>query len=107
MLLRENAANRVHVVDDLSSNPIPHEKLIRELGDRFLQTERLSWDVCSVAEWFERNQGNFDCEEIYHLASAVGPAGVLQHAGKMVKSIVDDTYRLMELAIRENARLLD
>lgn len=46
-------------------------------------------------------------DEIYHLASPVGPAGVLQHAGEMVRQIVHDTYALMDLARRCGAKLVD
>jgi nucleoside-diphosphate-sugar epimerase len=107
MLLKEGPSNRVHVVDNLSTNPIPPERLISEISVTLGQTDHLTWDFCSIAEWFERKPVDMVWDEIYHLASAVGPAGVLQHAGKMIKSIVDDTYTLMEMAEQAGARLLD
>ncbi len=45
--------------------------------------------------------------EIYHLASPVGPAGVLNYAGRMGPMIVDDVNKMAQLAIKNNARLLD
>jgi UDP-glucose 4-epimerase len=108
-LLKEDTPSRVrvHVVDNLSSNPIPYERLISEISASLGKTDRLTWDLCSIAEWFDRNPAEGAWDEIYHLASAVGPAGVLQHAGHMIKSIVDDTYRLIELAQQRGVRLLD
>jgi UDP-glucose 4-epimerase len=107
-LLKEDTRRvRVHVVDNLSSNPIPYERLISEISASLGETDRLTWDLCSIAEWFDRKPADCAWDEIYHLASAVGPAGVLQHAGQMIKSIVDDTYRLMELAQQSGVRLLD
>lgn len=106
-LLKEDPSNRVHVVDNLSSNPVPYERLIAEMSAAGANIDGLTWDICSVAEWFERKPVDAAWEEIYHLASVVGPAGVLQHAGTMIKSIVDDTYRLMDLVQQANVRLLD
>ena len=107
MLLREDPSSRVHVVDNLSTNPIPYERLISELSSSFDHKEHLTWDLCSIADWLERKPVDLSWDEIYHLASAVGPVGVLKHAGKMIKSIVDDTYALMEMAEQACVRLLD
>jgi UDP-glucose 4-epimerase len=106
-LLKENSSNQIHVVDDLSSNPIPYERLISEITAAGGNIDGLTWDLCTVAEWFQRRPADGAWDEIYHLASVVGPAGVLKHAGNMVKSVVDDTYRLMDLAQQANVRLLD
>ena len=45
--------------------------------------------------------------EIYHLASPVGPAGVLKYAGTMGPMIIDDVNKMAQLAIKDGARLLD
>jgi UDP-glucose 4-epimerase len=107
MLLKEESSNRVHVVDNLSTNPVPHERLLLELSEAIGETDRLTWDLCSIAEWFARKPTDTAWDEIYHLASIVGPAGVLDHSGKIVKSVVDDTYMLMEVAADRGTRLLD
>jgi len=101
-LTRRYPSFQVHVVDNLTSNPIPHEKLLEELGPR----PGLSFDLVSIEEFCDRApSGHWD--QIYHLASVVGPAGVLKHSGRIVKMIVDDTYQLMDVAVRCGARLLD
>jgi nucleoside-diphosphate-sugar epimerase len=92
---------RVHVVDNLSTSPINHEAYVRRVAN-----PRLSHDILSVEQYHAR--GNFPTfQEIYHLASPVGPVGVLQHAGKITKSITDDTYRVLEIAQLTGARLCD
>ena len=48
-----------------------------------------------------------DYTHIYHLASPVGPAGVLNYAGKMGPMIVADTYKMAQLALKDGARLVD
>jgi UDP-glucose 4-epimerase len=91
----------VHVVDNLSSSPVAPETLLAELGD----TARLTFDLCSIADYFAAGAGPFDA--IVHLASPVGPAGVLEHGGRIVSAVVDDTYVLADYAIGRRARLLD
>jgi UDP-glucose 4-epimerase len=99
---REHPNDRIHVVDNLSSSPLPLEALLAEIGPPrnvshaigTIQEQRSAlWEV----KW----------TQIYHLASIVGPAGVLPFAGRIVQSIVSDTYLLAELALRDRARLLD
>lgn len=45
-------------------------------------------------------------DEIYHLASVVGPAGVLQHSGTMARSIVMSGEAVIQIALQHGARLL-
>jgi nucleoside-diphosphate-sugar epimerase len=91
----------VHVVDNLTSNPVAPETLLAELPD----TARLTFDVCSVAEYFRGEVGDFDA--IVHLASPVGPAGVLRHGGRIVSAVVEDAYLLADYAVERAARLLN
>lgn len=56
----------------------------------------------SVRDWSPRTR--FD--EIYHLASPVGPVGVLDYAGRLGYEIVADTYVVASWALRMEARLL-
>jgi UDP-glucose 4-epimerase len=107
LLLAEDAGNRVHVIDNLSTSPIPYERLVAEIDATPGYRDRLTWDLCSIAEWFSQGSRDRGWDEIYHLASVVGPVGVLQHAGRIIKSVVDDTYLLMELAEFAGGRLLD
>jgi nucleoside-diphosphate-sugar epimerase len=91
----------VHVVDNLSSNPVAHETLLGELG----HPHRLIFDLCSIGEYFSRQPVDFDA--IVHLASPVGPAGILKDGGRIVSSVVDDSYRLANYALERHVRLLD
>jgi UDP-glucose 4-epimerase len=101
-LLLQDAATSVHVVDDLSTSPLPLDELLDELG----HPPRLSYDISNVVEYLARpDVQTFD--QVYHLASPVGPAGVLEHAGYMVRQIVDDTYAVIAYALHSGARLLD
>lgn len=103
--LIDDQNNHVHVVDDLSSNPIPYERLLDELG----HPENLTYSIASIAQFFEHGHYAVDriYSEIYHLASPVGPAGVLKYAGDMVRMVVNDVYLLMDLALRDGAKLVD
>lgn len=102
LLLKKEPDAEIHVIDNLSTNPIPHERLLAELG----HPKNLKFDQCSIQEYFDRG-GKTDWTEMYHLASVVGPAGVLKHGGRIIKSVVDDTYLLMDVAIKRGIRLLD
>ena len=68
--------------------------------------KRLSYEIASVesSEILANQQNKFD--EIYHLASFVGPAGVLLHGGKMIGQIITDAYRMIDSAQNSNCRLL-
>lgn len=101
-LLLQDQNHHVHVVDNLSTSPIPLETLLEEIK----HPKNLSYDICSIEDFCKKNK-DYVADEIFHLASPVGPAGVLMHAGKMIKSIVDDAYLMMEIAARNNAKLVD
>ena len=94
--------NRVHVVDNLSSNPIPLDALLMDLN----YPDRLTYDICSVRDFCQQNE-RADWHMIYHLASPVGPVGVLQYAGSMAKIITEDTYGLMRIALQSKCRIVD
>ncbi len=94
--------NRVHVVDNLSTSPLPLEDLLRELGPQ----PNLSWTITDV-ESFYRDFGDERFDAIYHLASVVGPAGVLSHSGRIAASIINDTMAMVDLALRSRCRLVD
>jgi nucleoside-diphosphate-sugar epimerase len=99
LLKRANA--KVHVVDNLTSNPLAPERLLAELN----APARLTFDVCSIADYVDGGPGAFDA--IVHLASPVGPAGVLKHGGRIVSAVVNDCYLLADYAIEHGARLLN
>lgn len=101
-ILRHDPGCIVHVIDNLSTNPIPHELFLEGLKDR----KRVTFDLCSIAEYFASGKPR-GWSQIYHLASIVGPAGVLKHGGYIVRAVIDDSYLVMDEAIASGVRLLD
>lgn len=89
------AGHAVTIVDNLSSN-------VMELSD--YPDCRILTGAIEEAYTSLLDEPAFD--EIYHLASVVGPAGVLQHAGTMARSIVMSGEAVVEIALRHGARLL-
>lgn len=85
----------VTVIDNLSSNTInPDDPICKGctiIVDDFLNTK---WD----------KMGKYDL--ILHLASPVGPLGVLKHSGKMAREILDDTYTAIEGALHNDCPLI-
>jgi nucleoside-diphosphate-sugar epimerase len=83
----------VTVIDNLSSNAVgtDHPGI-----DEMLVMDVLDYD------WEEGKR--FDL--VMHLASPVGPAGILKHAGRMAGYILDDTYWAMEGAMLNSCRLV-
>jgi UDP-glucose 4-epimerase len=102
ILLRE-PGQRVHVVDNLSTSPLPLETLLAEIGP----APRLTWSIEDVSAFYERQAREPEpWDEIYHLASLVGPAGILPHAGRIAAPMINDLVGVAELALRLGARLL-
>jgi nucleoside-diphosphate-sugar epimerase len=87
----------IDVVDNLSNS----STLTSPDLDAF--KNKLNIFVNSVHNWTPCR----DYTEIYHLASPVGPAGVLNYAGRMGPMIVSDTYKMANLALDQGARLID
>jgi nucleoside-diphosphate-sugar epimerase len=100
-LLRDKGSH-VHVVDDLSSSPINVDAYTGRVPNR----ERLTWDICTVKDYFGRNDLP-DYQEVFHLANVVGPVGVLQHAGDIVRKTVEDTYEISDFVVSRGGRLCD
>ena len=66
--------NHVHVVDNLSTSPIE----LRPYVEQVPNPDRLSYDICSVRDFFARNDIP-DFDEIYHLlGAAVAAKGKLR-----------------------------
>ncbi|MGE5218536.1 MAG: NAD-dependent epimerase/dehydratase family protein [Chloroflexota bacterium] len=101
-LLLSDSNNQVHVVDNLSTSPLPLEDLLREIDPAGRSTYSIN-DIDS----FCRDDAEHNWDEIYHLASVVGPAGVLPHAGRIAASIVNDSVSIAGLAQRSGAKLVD
>ena len=92
----------VHVVDDLSSSPIDVDQYTAQVRHR----ENLTWDICTVKQYFQRKSLP-DFDEAFHLANVVGPVGVLEHAGDIVRKTVEDTYAIADFVASRGGRLCD
>jgi nucleoside-diphosphate-sugar epimerase len=77
----KNIGYEITIIDNLSSNALPSNHEIFE-GCEIITEDILNVDV--------KNLRKFD--KILHLASPVGPVGVLKHSGKMASIIIDDIY---------------
>jgi len=97
----------VHIVDNLSSNPIPMARLLNEIGNAAISATvfQESIEVFSLYQQPLYRRARYDA--IFHLASPVGPAGILPHAGKIIQQVVSDAYRVIDLAKHNGARLID
>lgn len=87
----------VLVVDDMSSPALAYREGM--WGERVRVVE------ARVQDW--ARTANEELAGIYHLAAAVGPAGVLPHAGEMVRDTTEATYAAIELAQMNQCRLVD
>jgi UDP-glucose 4-epimerase len=86
---------QITVVDNLSSNAVTPE---------FAEGKPVKFLNCSIQKLDPYGLKHYD--EIYHLASIVGPAGVLPFEGVIVKEIVDDAHIVAHLAMVHKARLV-
>lgn len=93
----------VRVVDDLRSSPLPLSQLQMEMGAAYARVE--FWQE-AIEFYARRGQGGIPVQAIYHLASPVGPAGILPHSGRIVQQIVDSTYAVIRLALMHGCRLI-
>ena len=100
--LIEEPDSQLHVVDNLSTSPVRLEYFLDTIG----RPRRLTYDICSVVKHFASEKlPKYD--EIYHLASPVGPVGVLKHAGNMVREVVADCYTIIDYCVETGAKFLD
>lgn len=93
--------HHVTVVDDLRSHvvsPSDYDDYVRRDQLRFLQI-----DAAMLSAYLLHRS----VQEIYHLASPVGPVGVLAYAGQIVREVVDTTYAVVTIAKHYGAKLVD
>jgi|TARA_R110000796_G_scaffold28257_4_gene77435 nucleoside-diphosphate-sugar epimerase len=73
------------VVDNKTSNSISEDsEIAQKCQVSLIDLMDIDWD--SIGE----------LDMILHLASPVGPVGVLKHSGKMAQIIIDDIYKVIE-----------
>jgi UDP-glucose 4-epimerase len=81
----KNEGYEVTIIDNLSTNTIEPDDDICDNCNVIVE------DILNF-QWDEK----FAFDMIVHLASPVGPAGILQHSGKMARYILDDIYWAIE-----------
>ena len=95
--LIENEDCKIDIIDNLANHSIEPEQLKHDkIGTVFTGTVEDSP--------LEQESNIYD--QIYHLASPVGPAGVLKYAGKMGQMILNDTLKIAEYATKINAKVI-
>lgn len=95
--------HRVVVVDNRSNNVVEPYHFKHEANQLFAIIGNV--EDLSTQPYLAKHWKPFD--EIYHLASPVGPVGVLQHAGQIVRQVEESTYVVAGLAFQYNAKLVD
>lgn len=85
----KNMGWEISVIDNLSTNAIKPESIEAD-GVRFTKMDIVDMKGMWGAPVFPK----FDL--ILHLASPVGPVGVLKHSGNMARIILDDIYSVIE-----------
>jgi UDP-glucose 4-epimerase len=93
---------RIHVIDNLSTNPMS----LQETLDFINGKDRLTFEIVDLQDSKVFRTKNHHFSHIYHLASFVGPVGVLKHGGRMIQGMVRDAYSIIDLSISQNAKLL-
>ena len=83
--------DEVIILDNLSSNVV---------NPRFFDCEVVTQ---SIADY----DFNIKADTVYHLASVVGPTGILKYAGKMAHSMITDTKKVMDFCADTGALMVD
>jgi UDP-glucose 4-epimerase len=84
----------VIIVDNMTTNSID--------DDLYKNLNNCSFIMSNVSDY----NPNESFDVVFHLASVVGPAGVLNHAGNIGYSIMEDTKKIMNICIQQNALLI-
>ena len=92
----------VHVIDNFSTSPMNLEKTLDSLSIDL----NFTFENCNLGDSQVIKDKSIVFDEIYHLASYVGPAGVLNHGGNMIRGIVQDGYQMIDYAVENSSRLL-
>lgn len=90
----------VVVVDDERSSVVAPQWAI-ERGAQVFQNSVVGY---VMQEWGERRKTQFDV--IFHLASPVGPAGILRYKGSIAYDIVVNLWMAIQMALESSSRLV-
>ena len=92
---KQDGSYNITVIDNLSSNTIsPNDKIADGCG--------VIIKNCTEYDW--KKSKKFDL--IIHLASPVGPVGILKHSGRIAKAIIEETYWAIEGTRKFNCPLI-
>ncbi|MBN1950307.1 MAG: NAD-dependent epimerase/dehydratase family protein [Bacteroidales bacterium] len=91
-LLKQDSDCRLSIVDNLSSTKIDFSWL----------PEQVEVHIMDLLDFNPTEP----YDEIYHLASPVGALGILKRNGYIARDILSLSYKIAELSIQHNARLL-
>jgi len=102
--------HNVFVIDNMSSNVVELKDYVGRLAEYPEFSSGLHFahgQVQDLEPWHYISRDDETMDEIYHLASPVGPVGVLKYSGEIVRQISQTTYAIIDLALRHNAKLVD
>lgn len=99
-LIQHGPEKQIHIVDNLSTSVLDHPDFLDSINNG-----NVTYDIANITDYLDTTTDEFD--QVYHLASVVGPAGVLPHAGTIAKSIIEDADTIARKSKDWNARLLD
>ena len=91
----KRAGYNITVIDNLSTNTIEPDDPVCDNVNVIVE------DILNY-KWDE----GIEYDMILHMASPVGPAGILEHSGKMAGYILDDIYWAIEGAQKFNCPLI-
>ena len=95
----------ITALDNLSSNTInPDDPICK--GVEFIKKDFLSYEWLEFKEKEMKYVLRKKYDLILHLASPVGPVGVLKHSGKMSKMIIDDIHHAIKGSLLHGCPLL-
>jgi len=96
-LLRDGC--RVTIVDNCQTNAVEPSAFLPRCA---VLVEKIE----SAAPKLLKSNCESQFDEIYHLASIVGPAGVLEYAGEIATSVIESADAAVALALDHNAKLI-
>lgn len=105
--LLEDENNFVTIVDDQSTSMVDANDFYNNIpmGRCVIMIETVDNHFKTIYD--SRNGADILYDEIYHLASPVGPASVINQGGEMIREVVRDAYHLIDYCKRFGCRLLD
>jgi UDP-glucose 4-epimerase len=95
--LLEDPEVKIFIVDNCSSNAVD--------STRWKSRKRVSviaTDISDISAWSGEKY-----DTVFHLASYVGPVGILPHAGRMGLGIINDTTALIDYCLLNSAKLIN